>query len=70
MSWSSAGSVLAAGGGGGGIVLWGVDKDCGKGDRYCSVSVNSEAMAAGGHFTGKWWVVVCWVVVVGGGLLL
>ena len=50
-------------------MLWGVDKDCGKGDRYCSVSVNSEAMAAGGHFTGKWWVVGggWWVV---GGLLL
>lgn len=53
--WSSAGSVLACSNGTtGSIILWGIDKDggIGKGDKYCSVAINSEASANGGHFTG------------------
>ena len=52
--WSSAGSVLAcATGATGSVVLWGVDKDAGvKGtEKYCSVAVNGEASASGGHWS-------------------
>jgi hypothetical protein len=53
--WSSAGSVLAcATGATGSIVLWGVDKDSGvrgSSEKYCSVAVNGEASASGGHWS-------------------
>lgn len=37
----------------GSVVLWGVDKDAGvKGtEKYCSVAVNGEASASGGHWS-------------------